>query len=299
MDCNMPVCFTKNLDLIAFMPSRTVYPQVDDFIFESMCNICKEGKKTSCIACVALHHAVQTIYRVNPTHNIQTLLMLAGRTNNPLFPFFRPHSSKLWMQGKTCLISKKNHSIFYPVLDHLKFFLTKREILLLPSSMPEQNDTRAASGYTPIHAATAESAAPESLRRELVSNILQQQYRPNAHVQCLNLLVASQVLTRVRAYMHRLSLTVFLVDACHKHWMTHLYWLSKSILQHSTLTIQIEKLCRLISTPIKATEVPQCESQSTHLVYAISRRRCLVICVFVIFNAFICILPINYSNNRD
>lgn len=138
MDSNMPVCFTKNLDLFSFMPSWAIYPQIDDFVFESMCNVLKEGKKAFRIARIALRHTMQTIYRINPTNNIQTLLMLAGRINDGLlFPFFRPHSSKLWMQGKTRLISKKNHSILNPFLDHVKFFLMKCGTLSLLSSMPE------------------------------------------------------------------------------------------------------------------------------------------------------------------
>jgi hypothetical protein len=175
---------TKVSESFSFMPTGGVYPQNNDFALKTPINTREKSHKNICIAFFMLHYAVSTSYRIQPTRNIYSFLMLAACINHWLpFAFLKPDSFKVGMQRKSYFIGKKNNPVFNPLLNHQEFFLRRYGIPLLPPLRPGQNGKLVVSIHIQVREAFAKPGVDVSLLHDTSSNIQQLLSRPSVHGQ--------------------------------------------------------------------------------------------------------------------
>jgi hypothetical protein len=99
MDFYMLMFITKISDPFSFMPTGTIYLQISNFILKTPAEMGEKFFKTICIAFFVLHYALSTIYRIHPTRNIYSFLLLAACINTGCsLPFLNQTlpSLKVW-----------------------------------------------------------------------------------------------------------------------------------------------------------------------------------------------------------
>ena len=71
----------KRLHSCTFMPSGIVYPKVDGLSFEAIANLPQHLNKSIGIAADPLHDSMCSLDKINPSKDIQSLLMLTPGIN--------------------------------------------------------------------------------------------------------------------------------------------------------------------------------------------------------------------------
>jgi hypothetical protein len=97
---------------------------------------------------------------IDPSKDIQPLVMLALRQDQRLFPFFHPDLPQLWMKTKPRFIRKKKDSFSFTSLSDQEFFLRSSEIPPPLPSWLEHTDKSVAAKKTLIDESIAELDAP-------------------------------------------------------------------------------------------------------------------------------------------
>ena len=179
----MMLC-TETVDSTAPVPSCPIDPEVDSVAFPRSHDVGKYREKSIRVSVRCAGHAMASMHRIDPSENIQPLLVLTARGNHRLLrcTTLPPHSTQLRMKAKSCLILEEDDLLAWSGTKGLKFFLTQSERFSPPSMTPERIDRRAASRYIPVHAITPEPDAHECSRHGNVSDIPPQQDRPSERV---------------------------------------------------------------------------------------------------------------------
>src|SRR3989339_306969 len=122
----------KIIHFFPFMPSRVIDPYLNNGSLESIKNVSERVDKSISVAFFILDNTMVTTQRINPSCNIQALLVLAFCRHEGLLTFLCPYSSQLGMKTKSRFITKEHHSLYAAFLKFEEFFLTSHDTLLSP-----------------------------------------------------------------------------------------------------------------------------------------------------------------------
>jgi hypothetical protein len=113
----------------AFVPAGMINPEFDTDRFVPIQDGPKHAEEANRIAPFLFDHPMLSTQRVDPTENVETLVMLALGQNNGLGSPFAPDSAQLWMETKPCLVREQQHPFALTSLDRQEFFYRLPEFL--------------------------------------------------------------------------------------------------------------------------------------------------------------------------
>jgi hypothetical protein len=142
------------------MPTGLIHPEINQHSLITKEDILQHGKKSVGIAFFLTHHPMSAPDGIDPSKDIQPLVMLALRQDQRLFPFFHPDLPQLWMKTKPRFIRKKKDSFSFTSLSDQEFFLRSSEIPPPLPSWLEHTDKSVAAKKTLIDESIAELDAP-------------------------------------------------------------------------------------------------------------------------------------------
>jgi plasmid maintenance system antidote protein VapI len=167
----------KGIDGLPFVPPRIIYPEVNDLSFEAGQDLLKEFEETTGITFNGFHQTMKAVQRINPSKEIQSLLVLTAGVHVGLDASLDPDPSQFWMHAEARFILKKKHSL-PSTLDHqVEFFLASCEnfVSLLPTL--ERTDRSVVLKNTP----TCESSAAHDAHGWLSDGVALDILRPLPH----------------------------------------------------------------------------------------------------------------------
>ena len=178
MDMEERIFSNKRLHSYASMPPGIVHPEVYGHSFEAINDLPQHLNKPISITADPLHDSMRSMDEINPSKDIQPLLMLTPGIDKGSTSPLRPYSPQFRMQRKPRFILKKNHSITLAFQGRPEFFLMSPEILPPLLLWPEQNGTSAVSVNIPISLSVSGHDEHESRHDMPSSDIPQKPHRP-------------------------------------------------------------------------------------------------------------------------
>jgi hypothetical protein len=128
MDSEVGMFNEKICNPSPFVPAGIIHPDVDDSAPEELSNPLEQLQEPVRIPLDPFHHAMPSIQRIDPTEEIQPLLVLTTGIHIGLSSLLGPHSAQLRMKGKTRFILKKNDPFASTPPGEVNFFLLLHEI---------------------------------------------------------------------------------------------------------------------------------------------------------------------------
>ena len=120
------VRFKKIINTFTLMPTGPINPKMNPFFWKHMPDVRQRRQESICVAFRASNHTMTAMKRIDPTKNIQTLLVLTAGQHKRLvvFPFLRPHPTQFRVKTETGLVLKYDDLVACPFQNGLEFFLT-------------------------------------------------------------------------------------------------------------------------------------------------------------------------------
>jgi hypothetical protein len=171
MKMQLTVLPLKILYTLPSVPSGSINPKIDDFLFETHRDAFENPQKPVGIAPRPFHHPMQSGNRSYPSKDIQPFLMLAAGIDIRLSSSLYPYPAQLRMKTEPAFILKQKDPFSFALFGQAKFFLIRPEIPLPLPGKPEQNGKSAASRNTPTDGSTAGHGGHELLSDGNVSDI--------------------------------------------------------------------------------------------------------------------------------
>src|SRR5574341_573610 len=235
-------------------------------VFPNSYKMRKNLEKTFGVATSTTNHSMTPKDRINPTEDIQALLVLASGMHHRLVgsTALTPHAPQPGMKTETRFIFKDYDLIMDTVSNQLKFFLTSFGSFLPLSARPARTHKGVALAHIPTHAVTSGHDVHESSPDGSASDTPPPQCRPTGPVRFQRPLATSGERVPRRVCRKR-SIVRADQGALDLHpWPFLLDWHGEPILLRSIGTVQTILRLGLSAIPIKSKVVRQCECRPTH-----------------------------------